>query len=407
MTTNAWVAGVGMTPFGIHERASVKQLTASAVNEALADAGAELTDIEAAFFANSTQSALEGQFSVGGQIALRDMGIQGIPVVNVENACASGASAFHLAVAYVRSGAADVVLAVGTEKMHVGDRRLTMSVFDGAYDVSSPEELETVLRTLGGDVEEPEGHRSVFMDIYAAMARNHMSQYGTTQEQLAAIASKNHSHSADNPRAHYRTPMTIDEILGARALAFPLTVPMCAPITDGSAATIVCSDRGLARLRADRAVRVLATSLATGTDRDYRTFAGHVSEIAAKRAYEQAGLGPEAVDVAEVHDATAFGELLQLEVLGLFAPGEAGVAALRGETTIGGRLPVNPSGGLESKGHPIGASGLGQVFELTEQLRGTAGSRQVEGARIALAENGGGFHRGEEAVASVILLGAQ
>lgn len=404
---NVWIAGVGMTPFGIHHGKSVKQLTQEAVRDALGDASAEIVNLDAAFYANTTQSSLEGQLMVGGEIALREMGIQKIPILNVENACASGSSAFNLAVAYVQSGAADVVLAVGTEKMNVDNRALTMKVFDGGYDVSDRATLATTLQELGGEVDLPDGPRSIFMDIYAAMARNHMTQFGTTQDQIAAVSSKNHRHSVHNPRAHFRKEMSIEDILAARPLAYPLTVPMCAPITDGSAATVVCSDEGLRRLRSSSPVKVLATVLATGSDRDVRDIEGHVSEVAGEKAYHLAGVSPSDVDVVEVHDATAFAEVLQLEVLGLVPRGEAGEAAVRGVTAIGGKLPVNPSGGLESKGHPLAATGLGQVFELTEQLRGNAGRRQVDGARVALAENGGGFHRGEEAVASVIILGGR
>ena len=243
------------------------------------------------------------------------------------------------------------------------------------------------------------------MDIYAAMARNHMRQYGTTPAQIAAVAAKNHAHAVDNVRAVYRKAMTVDEVLGARPLSHPLTVPMCAPVTDGAAAVVVCSDAGLRRLGAERPVRVLASVIGTGSDHPISSFEDHLNRHLVARAYDRAGVGPEDIDVAEVHDATAFGEVLQTEMLGLVPPGDGGPAAARGETTLGGRIPVNPSGGLESKGHPLGATGLGQVFELTEQLRGAAGSRQVPGARIALAENGGGFHRGEEAVASVVILG--
>jgi acetyl-CoA acetyltransferase len=253
------------------------------------------------------------------------------------------------------------------------------------------------LKELGGEVDDRDlGRRSVFMDIYSALARNHMRRYGTTQAQLAAVATKNHAHATDNPRAHYRESMTIPVVLEARKLAYPLTVPMCAPITDGAAAVVVCNDDGLRRLGSERPVEVLAAVVGTGPD---------VTRQVAARAYERAGVGPDDVDVAEVHDATAFGEILQTELLGLVPVGEGGPAAWRGETTLGGRIPVNPSGGLESKGHPLAATGLGQVFELTEQLRGACGTRQVPGARIALAENGGGFHLGEEAVASVIILG--
>jgi acetyl-CoA acetyltransferase len=199
--------------------------------------------------------------------------------------------------------------------------------------------------------------------------------------------------------------MTVEEVLSARPLSFPLTVPMCAPTTDGGAAVVVCSDEGLGKLGADRPVEILASIIGSGSDRDISTFEGHLAAKAAARAYERAGIGPADIDVAEVHDATAFGEILQSELLGLVPPGEGGPAAAKGDTTIGGRIPINPSGGLESKGHPLAATGLGQVFELTEQLRGRAGSRQVEGARFAIAENGGGFHNGEEAAASVIILG--
>lgn len=334
------------------------------------------------------------------------MGIEGIPVHNVENACATGASAFALAVTQVRAGEADVALAVGSEKMHVGDPQRTMALFDTGYDVSDPAALERTLKELGGDVDEPDlGQRSIFMDIYAAMARHHMRLHGTTPEQIAAVAAKNHAHAVENPRAHYRKAMTVEDVLGSRKLSHPLTVPMCAPVTDGGAAVVVCSDEGLRRLRADRPVQVLAAVVGTGTDRDTTTFDGHISQRVVARAYERAGVGPADVDVAEVHDATAFAEVLQTEMLGLVPPGQGGPAAERGDTTLGGRIPVNTSGGLESKGHPIGASGLGQIFELTDQLRGAAGPRQVPGARIALAENGGGFHRGEEAVTSIVILG--
>ncbi|MFI9836196.1 thiolase family protein [Nonomuraea sp. NPDC051941] len=406
MTTPVWIAGVGMTPFGRHSGRSVSDLTRWAITDALRDCGATVGALDAAFFGTATQGALEGQHMISGQIALRAMGIQGIPVVNVENACATGASAFALAVNQIRAGAAEIALAIGVERMNVDDPERTMSVFDGAYDVADPAALTRTLLDLGGEVDEPGlGHRSIFMDIYAAVARNHMRLFGTTQEQIAAVAAKNHDHAAANPRAHYRKPMTVAGVLAARRLSYPLTVPMCAPITDGAAAVIVCSEAGLRRLGAPKRVEVLASVIGTGTDRDTGTFEGHLSRSVSARAYEQAGVGPDDIDVAEVHDATAFGEVLQTEMLGLVPPGEGGPAALRGETTLGGRIPVNPSGGLESKGHPIGASGLGQLFELTEQLRETAGPRQVDGARIALAENGGGFHRGEEAVTSVIILG--
>lgn len=407
MTDRTWIAGVGMTPFAVHPDLSGHDLARWAVREALADAGdAQVSDVDIAFYGNITDGALQGQHTIPGQIALRGMELQTVPVYNVENACATGSTALNLAAMAVRAGEADIALAVGAEKMNIDDRARTMALFDSGYDVSNPDALVKILEELGGAVDDADlGQRSIFMDIYAAWTRNHMRLFGTTQEHLAAVSSKNHSHAVDNPRAHFRTRMSVDEVLSARPLSYPLTVPMCSPTTDGGAAVIVCNDEGLRRLGADQPVELLASIIGSGSDRDISTFEGHLAAKAAARAYERAGVGPEDIDVAEVHDATAFGEILQSELLGLVPPGEGGPAAARGETTIGGQIPINPSGGLESKGHPLAATGLGQVFELTEQLRGRAGSRQVEGAQIAIAENGGGFHNGEEAAASVIILG--
>lgn len=408
MTERIWIAGVGMTPFSTHPDQTGHDLARWAVREALADAGGQVDDIEIAFYGSITDGALQGQHTIPGQIALRGMGLQTVPVHNVENACATGSTALNLAAMAIRAGEADIALAVGAEKMNIGDRERTLGLFDSGYDVSNPEALLKSLEELGGVTEDDDlGSRSIFMDIYAAWTRNHMRLYGTTQDQLAAVASKNHRHAVDNPRAHFRKPMTVEEILAGRPLSFPLTVPMCSPVTDGSAAAVLCNDDGLRRLGAERTVRLLASVIGSGSDRDISTFNGHLAAKAAARAYERAGIGPSDIDVAEVHDATAFGEILQSELLGLVDPGDGGPAAARGETALGGRTPINPSGGLESKGHPLAATGLGQVFELTEQLRGSAGARQVDGARFAIAENGGGFHAGEEAAASVIILGRQ
>ena len=265
---------------------------------------------------------------------------------------------------------------------------------------------------MGRGIEPPPGSTStrpysVFMDIYAAMGRMHMREYGTTQHQFAAVSSKNHAHSVHNPLAQFREAYSIEQILAAAPIAYPLTLPMCSPISDGAAAAIVCSEAGLARLGVarQRAVRVLATVLQTGSDRPAEALDQHLVRLGSAKAYEQAGVGPQDVSVAEVHDATAIGEIIQSEVLGLCKPGEGGPMAERGETRIGGRIPINPSGGLESKGHPIGATGLGQIFELVTQLRGEAGARQVQDARIGIAENGGGLRGVEEAVACITLLG--
>ncbi|WP_217181073.1 thiolase family protein [Streptomyces sp. AC495_CC817] len=405
MSQNVHIAGVGMTPFGVHENETVGSLTAAAVDEALRDAGIPLAEIDAVYFANATQGALEGQLMVPGEVALRRLGLDGVPIFNVENACASGASALSLAITSVRAGESEIALAVGAEKMNVGDRALTMTVFDGAYDVSDPDALERTLRALGGDVDlSGVGRRSRFMDIYAAMARAHMETFGSTQRQLAAVSAKNHRHSVENPLAHFRTDLSIDDVLAARPLGFPLTVPMCSPLTDGAAAAIVCSDAVARRLAEGRTVEVLASVVGTGVRRDPRDYSRHITAISGRRAFERAGIAPADVSVAEVHDATAFGELLVSELLGLVGMGEGGPAAEAGITSLGGRIPINTSGGLESKGHPLAATGLGQIHELVAQLRGEAGARQVDGARIALAENGGGFVGGEEAVAVVTIL---
>ena len=407
--TGISIIGVGMTRFAKMPEFSVKQLTAQAVSAALADAGLTAGDVEAAFFANTVQGALEGQLMVRGQIALRPLGFEGIPIVNVENACASATTAFQLAINQIRSGAADIVLAVGVDKMVVPDKKAMFGIFDGAWDVSDAEVGLARLKALGADMPVPDGaedlpDRSFFMDIYAAMARAHMAAFGTTREQIAAVAAKNHEHSVHNPYAQYRTSMTIDQVLAGRSVVWPFTVPMCAPVSDGAAAAILVSEKALGRLGRARAVAVRASVQLTGVTRTQSAFDQHLSAIGARRAYEQAGIGPEDIDLAEVHDATAFAEIQQIENLGLAPLGEGGPVTLRGDTRLGGRVPVNPSGGLESKGHPIGATGLGQIFELAMQLRGEAGARQVDNARFAIAENGGGFYGIEEATAAITIL---
>lgn len=413
MTSHVYVVGVGMTPFGKHFDQTIKGLAASATSMALNDAGCTGKDVQAAFFANSTQGHMEGQDMIRGQIALRSMGIQGIPVVNVENACASASSAFHLAVNYVNSGAADIALAVGVEKMFSPDKALMFSIFDGAWDVHESVNNRDVLLKMGRGVTPPEGSTSpkpysVFMDIYAAMGRMHMREFGTTQRQFAVVSSKNHKHSVNNPFAQYRDEYSVEQILAAPPITYPLTLPMCSPISDGAAAAIVCNEAGLRKLKIanGRAVRVLASVMQMGSDRETTDLENHVVRLAAKKAYEKAGVGPKDISVAEVHDATAIGEIIQSEVLGFCPMGEGGLLAEAGETSIGGRIPINPSGGLESKGHPVGATGLAQIFELVMQLRGEAGLRQVSGARLALAENGGGLYGVEEAVACITILGA-
>jgi acetyl-CoA acetyltransferase len=310
----------------------------------------------------------------------------------------------------VGSEAYDCVLALGAEKMVMADPARSLAAFEGSWDVHRRDRTLADLEAMGRALEPPpeaanDAAHSVFMDVYAAFCRHHMAKFGTTQRQMAAVSAKNHTHSVHNERSQFRRAFSVDEVLAARPIAWPLTLPMCSPVSDGAAAALVCSRAFVEAngLRA-RAVRIRASVVMAGDHRDPDRLDQHVARKAATRAFEAAGLGPDDIDVVECHDATAFGEILQSEMLGFFPFGEGGPAAERGETRLGGRIPFNPSGGLESKGHPIGATGLAQVFELVGQLRGEAGARQVPGARIAMAENGGGLRGIEEAAVVMTLL---
>lgn len=402
-----------MTQFGRHLDRSLASLAQEALTNVLQDAGASISDVEQVFYSGVTQGPLQGQNAVPGEILVGKLGLRRIPVWNVENACASGTSAFQLAAQSLRAGACDVALVIAAEKMNIADKARALAMFEGGWDVSEGEKNAAMLMALGDGVAVPEGSESLrqyskFMAIYAAKCRYWMKTFGTTQRQIAAVAAKNHMHSVHNMLSQYRQPFTIDEVLAAPPITYPLTIPMCAPVTDGAAAVLVCTEAGLKRLSGSRSrvVKVAATALTTAgayTEAEFLDYDQAVCRRAAKQAYEQAGIGPQDVSVVEVHDATAMGEVMAVEYLGLVPMGGAGPAAEAGELSIGGRIPVNPSGGLECKGHPIGATGLGQIHELVTQLRGEAGLRQVQGARIALQENGGGMAGYEEAVVAVNL----
>jgi acetyl-CoA acyltransferase len=407
MTQAAYVAGVSMTPFG-KRLGSVKSLAQAAVREALTDAGLELRDVNAAYFGNVTQGYYENIQYTRGQIVLRDMGYEGGAIVNVENACATGATAFAEAARAVRAGDVDVALAVAAERMTGFDPAVTLGFFDTGWDPEKVDDHLAQLQALGAGITPPPefastGPYSAMMEVYAAWARRHMQAFGTRIEHFAQAAAKNHDHAVHNPRAQFRTPMSTDQVLAGRKLAYPLTVPMCAPISDGAAAAIIVSET-IARRVLSRAVRVRAAEVRASVNRDAADTGRHIGRLTAAAAYERAGLGPEDVSVAEVHDATAVGEVIHMENLGLCPMGEGGPFTASGATRIGGRLPVNPSGGLESKGHPIAATGLGQVFEIVTQLRGEAGQRQVEGAQIGITESSGGVWGIEEAASGVIIL---
>jgi acetyl-CoA acetyltransferase len=412
MAEDIFIVGVSMTRFGRMLDTGIKQLCNAAVTEALADAGLARSDIHAIYFGNCMQGLMEGQHCIRGQVVLREQGFERVQIINLENACATGSTAFAEAVKFVKAGEGEVALALGVEKLFSTDRAAMFAAFDSAWDVSATERNSEKLNSLGEGVEVPPESVSGkpfsrFMDVYAAFARFHMREYGLTQRQLAAVAAKNHDHSVHNERAQYREPYTIDEVLTARPISYPLTLPMCAPISDGAAAAVVCSRAALKRLGINpgRAVRVLASVVGSGINRSPKDYAAdHISRLTANRAYERAAVGPVDIDVAEVHDATAVGEIIESECLGLAPTGEGGPIAEAGDTRLGGRIPINPSGGLESKGHPLAATGLGQIFELTAQLRNESGQRQVPGARIAIAQNGGGLWGYEEAVCAVTIL---
>ncbi len=409
--SHVYIAGIAMTVFGRHPERSLDDLAGEALRAALKDAGCDSNELGVAFYAGMTNGPLQGQISIPGQVVFSKIGIEGIPIYNVENACASGSSAFNLAVQSLRAGTTDVALALGAEKMNIPDKTKAFSIFEGGWDVSRAEENYQTLVKMGEGVEVPPGTTSdkpfsKFMEIYAAMCRLHMKTWGTTQRQIAAVSAKNHTHSVHNPFSQFRKPFTIEEILAAPPITYPITLPMCAPLSDGAAAAILCTEAGLRRIGADRrrCIRVAASVIRSFTHRRMDQPELGVGHLAANQAYEQAGLGPEDMHVAEVHDASAMGEILQAENLGFVPFGGGGPAAEQGEFTLGGRMPINTSGGLESKGHPLGATGIGQLYELVTQLRGEAGPRQVQGARNAIQENGGGMQGIEEAAVAIHIL---
>ncbi|HEX7526734.1 MAG TPA: thiolase family protein [Gaiellaceae bacterium] len=394
MKTDAVIAGVGMTTFAKHLDTGLKALGAEAVQAAATDAGIALGDLDAAFVGNAAAGLITGQESIRGEVVLRSIGVGRLPVINVENACASASTALHQAAAMVTAGIYDVVLALGVEKLYCEDKSKTFAAFTGAVDVEMLQGIMAALRAnaeQGGAKSGSSGageKRSMFMDLYAAVARGHMERYGTTVEQLAMVAAKNSRHGHLNPRAQFREELSVADVLAAPMIVEPLTRPMCSPIGDGAAAAILVSPRKAAELGIERPVHVRSCVLRSGWDHGMDEEGA--AEVCAREAYEEAGIGPADLDVVECHDATAPAELFAYESLGLCAKGDGGKLVEAGDTALGGRVPVNPSGGLLRKGHPVGATGIAQIVELTEQLQGRSGPRQVDGARVGLAHNGGG-----------------
>lgn len=385
------VAGTGLIPFGKYPEQSLAPMSVAAAVAALRDAAIEVRDIGAVYFGNAAAGLLTGQEMVRGQAALRKLGLDGQPVFNIENACASSSSAFFLAWSAVLAGQFDCVLVVGAEKFLHPDKSVTSLALSSAVD---QDELAQTRERLGA------GASSIFMDLYAERVRAYATRTGATSEDFANVAVKTRAAGVANPNAFIRKPAARDEVLGSRMISAPLTMLMCAPNADGAAAVVLCSE-DFARKRGNGSVYVRSCAVTSGiADRESE---GLVERAAAK-AYEQAGLGPQEVDVVELHDATTPAELWLYEMLGLCGVDEGPDFFRTGATALGGRVPVNPSGGMLCRGHPVGASGLAQVCELADQIRGRSGERQKQEARVGLAENSGGRVGRESAAAVVTIL---
>ncbi len=386
--SDVFVAGAAMTRFGKHLDRTARELAEEAVAAVLDDARLRPADIGACYVGNAVSGLMNGQESIRGQVVLRNTGLLGVPIVNVENACASSSTALHLAHQAVASGEQDHVLVLGYEKLYDQDRQKSYRAFNASMD------LDEMRRRFpaGGE------GRSVFMDLYASFEPAEAdARPATDVEALGMVSVKNHHHGALNPLSQFREEVSLEEVLESRRIAGSLTLLMCSPLSDGAAALVLSS-----RPPAGSRVRVAASVLTSGRGDD-RSRPDAVTR-AVGRAYERAGLGPDDLDVVELHDATAIAELHLYEGLGLCAPGDAARLVLDRVTWLGGSLPVNPSGGLLARGHPIGATGAAQVVELAWQLQGRCDARQVADARVALAQNGGGWIGTDAAACAVHVL---
>lgn len=368
----AHVAGVGMIRFGKYPAdVTLESMALGAAREAISDAGADLTMVDSLYVGHVFGGPVAGQ-----RIAAQ-LGLDGRPVSNHENYCASGATAIREAWVALAAGLHDVALVIGVEKM-------TDRVAGG-------------IRPDPGDLDAAVGY--VMAAGHAMSARRYLADHGATREQIAAVAVKNHAHSVHNPYAQYQKPISLDQVLGARAIAEPLGLLDCSPISDGAAAVLLCTPAGLRRLGlGSTGPRVLGVGLVSGS---VQTGLGDlnaedVSRRAGEEAWRLSGVGPGDIDLVEMHDCFTIAEIVRMEGLGLVPHGRGAAWTAEGVTALGGRLPVNPSGGLLSRGHPVGATGAAQVCELTWQLRGTAGGRQVDGARAALAYCKGGTVNGTD-----------
>lgn len=383
---DVYVAGVAMTPFGRFREATIEELGRTAILGALADAGVAQGDVEVAYAGHARTGRLHARENGVGQLCCWSAGIREIPVASVGNFCASGSTAFRETWMAVGSGLYDVGLALGVEQLSKRP--------EGGQPLTS-------------DGMELEGELGFTPPAFFALAaRRYMHTTGVGPEVLAQVAVKNRAHAALNPNAQYRTPITVQEVLDSPPVADPLTRLSCCPTSDGAAAALLVSEEGARRLGLRRLVRVLSSSLASGGYRGDDIAHLDLDHRAALAAYEMAGVGPEDVDLAEVHDAFTISEVIHYEDLG-FCPMWEGAAMLQaGDTALGGRLPVSTSGGLLSRGHPLGATGVAQAIEVVTQLRGEAGERQVEGARVGLIHCVGGFITHDSAASAVHVLAA-
>ena len=412
--SDVYIIGVATTRFQRWPDRSYTDLAQDVVEGVFSDTSAELTEQLDSIAFGSCAMGMWGQPNVRGPSCLGPL-IEGqalpshVPITDLEGGCATGTLALFSAFKDIASGVSDLSLAIGVDKTFKPDDPVGMkALFDGAMVPNDAEVWTGLYRQEAerhGLSWAPHPYRITLLDVCALQATFHMQEYGTTREQIAASAAKNHDHGALNPHAQYQTPMTIEQVLGDKPVVGPLTRAMCAPIGDGAAAALLCSEGRLATLPAalqERAIRITGIGQSSGRMRPLKQ--DNSVPAAAQRAYAMAGVGPEQIDLAELHDATSFAELSLSETLGFCGKGEGGAYVASGAASLGGRRPANTSGGLVSKGHPLAASGLAMTHELVTQLRGEAGSRQVENSKVALLENGGGMRGLDEAACCVAIL---
>jgi len=387
------VIGAGMTRFGKLADKGIKDLVAEAVRAAVDDAGVTFGDIEAAYVGSAVPGVMTGQEQIKAQVCLSAMGIDSIPMYNVENACASSSSALNLAWTAVGAGVHDCVLVVGFEKLFDQNKLKSFMALGTAVDIQMVEKFlaDFQKRQQSGEriLSEDSGKsKSIFMDMYAYYTRQYMQRYGLTQAHFGKLAVKSHKNGAHNPHAMYQKEVTLEEVLNSGEVAFPLTRMMCSPVSDGGAAVIVCS-REKALQYTSTPVWIASSVVGSGKISD--DLSDTLTRRLGPKAFEMAGIGPRDLDVIEVHDATSPSEIITLIELGV-CPGEEAPRWIdEGRLEVDGAMPSNPSGGLAAKGHPIGATGLAQVNEIVHQLQGKAGKRQVKDAKVGMTHNGGGI----------------